>query len=261
MRIVTNGNYCIKCHRVGDFDPAANSSILREALSGWSARQSYARIPKLDFPNVPGGMQKILTPDKANAVYMAGMAFPMKDSDPDYPGLLTEARDWTVFAKITSAIAAYERSGEVCKFTSKFDDFWRACMAAGIKDPASLDSPQNPVGVLTPMEYAGFQLFKGKGNCPVCHLLDNTGRNPNSPPDRVERLPGGLLHTNIVGCTVFAAVLRALAGADVLKKTPIADYNDLLEKGNAPDTYRPTLYDFLACNALEFYSAGEQAGE
>ncbi|MEO8498499.1 MAG: hypothetical protein ABI614_25835, partial [Planctomycetota bacterium] len=46
---------------------------------------------------------------------------------------------------------------------------------------------------------------------------------------------------------------KALASADVLKKIPIADYNDLLEKGTAPDAYRPTLYDFLAHNALEFY--------
>ncbi len=52
---------------------------------------------------------------------------------------------------------------------------------------------------------------------------------------------------------------KALSSADALKKTPIADYNDLLEQGNAPDAYRPTLYDFLAHNALQFYSAGEQA--
>src|SRR5262249_26917945 len=52
---------------------------------------------------------------------------------------------------------------------------------------------------------------------------------------------------------------KVLASADVLKKIPIADYNDLLEKGTAPDSYRPTLYDFLAYNALEFYAAGEQA--
>ncbi len=52
---------------------------------------------------------------------------------------------------------------------------------------------------------------------------------------------------------------KALASADTLKKTPIADYNDLLEKGNAPDAYRPTLYDFLAYNALDFYASGEQA--
>ena len=37
---------------------------------------------------MPGGKQQILTPDKANAVYIAGMAFPMKDTDPDYPAVL-----------------------------------------------------------------------------------------------------------------------------------------------------------------------------
>ncbi|MHC4438649.1 MAG: alpha-2-macroglobulin family protein, partial [Planctomycetota bacterium] len=33
-----------------------------------------------------------------------------------------------------------------------------------------------------------------------------------------------------------------------------------LEKGTVPDSYRPTLYDFLVFEALSFYSAGEQAG-
>ena len=40
------------------------------------------------FPNVPGGLEQILTPDKANAVYVAGLVFPMKDSDPDYPAMV-----------------------------------------------------------------------------------------------------------------------------------------------------------------------------
>ena len=51
-----------------------------------------------------------------------------------------------------------------------------------------------------------------------------------------------------------------LADEQTLKKTSIAAYDELLEKGSAPDTYRPTLYDVLAHNALQFYSAGEQAG-
>ena len=62
--------------------------MLRETFAGWTAKQSYARIPQKFFPNVPGGMQQIVTPDKANAVYVAGLAFPMKDSDPDYPALV-----------------------------------------------------------------------------------------------------------------------------------------------------------------------------
>ncbi len=51
-----------------------------------------------------------------------------------------------------------------------------------------------------------------------------------------------------------------LASADQLQQIPVSDYDALLEKGNADDTYRPTLYDVLAFNALDFYSAGEQAG-
>ena len=62
--------------------------ILGETFGGWKGKQSYARIPRMNFPDVPGGLQQILTPDKANAVYVAGMAFAMKDSDPDYPALV-----------------------------------------------------------------------------------------------------------------------------------------------------------------------------
>jgi len=52
----------------------------------------------------------------------------------------------------------------------------------------------------------------------------------------------------------------ALEAEQELKAIPIEQYDDLLEKGTVPDTYRPTLYDFLAYEALSFYSAGEQAG-
>ena len=53
---------------------------------------------------------------------------------------------------------------------------------------------------------------------------------------------------------------NALSAKPALQKTPIAEYDQLLDKGTMPDAYRPTLYDFLAHEALEFYSAGEQAG-
>ncbi|GAA5506900.1 alpha-2-macroglobulin family protein [Novipirellula caenicola] len=53
---------------------------------------------------------------------------------------------------------------------------------------------------------------------------------------------------------------KALDDTDVLQNTPIADYDELIEKGTAPDDYRPTLWDFLVFEALEFYSAAEQAG-
>jgi hypothetical protein len=52
---------------------------------------------------------------------------------------------------------------------------------------------------------------------------------------------------------------KALSADKVLKATPITAWNDLLQKGTMPDSYRPTLYDFIAYQALQFYTSGEQA--
>jgi hypothetical protein len=52
---------------------------------------------------------------------------------------------------------------------------------------------------------------------------------------------------------------KALANADALKRTPVATFDDILQKGTLPDAYRPTLYDFIAQEALKFYASGEQA--
>src|SRR5262249_16713083 len=52
----------------------------------------------------------------------------------------------------------------------------------------------------------------------------------------------------------------ALANDRVLKSIPITQYDDLLVKGSAPDRYRPTLYDFLAYDALGFYGSGAEIG-
>ena len=50
----------------------------------------------------------------------------------------------------------------------------------------------------------------------------------------------------------------ALANADALKKIPIKDYADILNNGSVSDTHRPTLFDFLAHQAIAFYSLDEQ---
>ena len=50
----------------------------------------------------------------------------------------------------------------------------------------------------------------------------------------------------------------ALADEKTLKATPVSAYDDLLVKGSLPDACRPTMFDFLAYDALQFYCAGEQ---
>lgn len=54
----------------------------------------------------------------------------------------------------------------------------------------------------------------------------------------------------------FQASLGAQA---FLKATPVASFNGILVPGTVPDSYRPTLYDFIAHEALRFYTSGEQS--
>jgi uncharacterized protein YfaS (alpha-2-macroglobulin family) len=59
---------------------------------------------------------------------------------------------------------------------------------------------------------------------------------------------------------IDAHFMLALEAEQQLKTIPIDQWDYLLEKGTVPDSYRPTLYNFLVFEALSFYSAGEQAG-
>ncbi|MDA9779196.1 hypothetical protein N9D38_12195, partial [Rubripirellula sp.] len=51
---------------------------------------------------------------------------------------------------------------------------------------------------------------------------------------------------------------QVLDSSESLKDISVDQYDTLFEKGNAPDSYRPTVFDFVAHNALEFYASGEQ---
>jgi zinc protease len=73
---------------VGDFDPDKCLASLKESLSGWKAAKLYARIAMPLAGDPSGGRQSIDTPDKANATYNAGLIFPLRDDDADYPALL-----------------------------------------------------------------------------------------------------------------------------------------------------------------------------
>ncbi len=53
---------------------------------------------------------------------------------------------------------------------------------------------------------------------------------------------------------------NALADTASLRASKIAEWDDLLAGGNSPDAYRPTLWDFVAFEALRFWQSGEQAG-
>jgi zinc protease len=73
---------------VGDFEPSEVLPILGKMLDGWKAGKPYARIDRPMQHDLKAEKASIETPDKANAVYLAGLKTPIKDSDPDYPDMV-----------------------------------------------------------------------------------------------------------------------------------------------------------------------------
>ena len=72
---------------VGDFDPENTLQLVKKILSGWDSKVPYRRIDRKVADNGTGLKEDIVTPDKANAEYLAGLSFPLSDGDPDYPAL------------------------------------------------------------------------------------------------------------------------------------------------------------------------------
>lgn len=58
---------------------------------------------------------------------------------------------------------------------------------------------------------------------------------------------------------IDARLQKSLADAEALKKVPVADFAELLKAGELGDGLRPTMYDFVANLALEFYGSEEVA--
>ena len=71
---------------VGDFDPATIGTVLGEALGDWRSPAHFTRIGE-DYQPVGARAETIPTPEKANAVYVAGYGFAMRDDDSDYPAV------------------------------------------------------------------------------------------------------------------------------------------------------------------------------
>jgi zinc protease len=72
---------------VGDFDPEPTLAQMREILKDWKSDVAVKRIERAAPSDLKGAREEISTPDNINAVYLAGLAFPLKESDPEYAAL------------------------------------------------------------------------------------------------------------------------------------------------------------------------------
>lgn len=72
---------------VGDFDENEVKSLVSKELGNWKSKVNYKRVEDL-YMNPPVVNENIETPDKANAMFLAGMNLNLRDDDPDYPALI-----------------------------------------------------------------------------------------------------------------------------------------------------------------------------
>jgi len=72
---------------VGDFDEAAIKSQITKDFGKWKSNKPYTRIPA-KYNDVAKKDINIETPDKANAMFLAGCNISVKDDDPEYPALV-----------------------------------------------------------------------------------------------------------------------------------------------------------------------------
>ena len=72
---------------VGDFDLEQALLTIQDILADWTAQQSYDRLRYYVNSKFQGSTESIRTPDKANAMYFAATAIPLRDDDPAYPAL------------------------------------------------------------------------------------------------------------------------------------------------------------------------------
>jgi zinc protease len=71
---------------VGDFDAQQIASLAQELFGDWVSPRPFKRIAD-HYRDVPAINRSLDTPDKANAVFRAGLNLPLRDDQPDYPAL------------------------------------------------------------------------------------------------------------------------------------------------------------------------------
>jgi zinc protease len=72
---------------VGDFEPEVAMKIVSTGLGSWKSPKPYAQV-KNPYRKIEPVTRSFETPDKTNAVFLAGTRLNITDENPDYPALL-----------------------------------------------------------------------------------------------------------------------------------------------------------------------------
>ena len=129
---------------VGDFDADAALSQVKAILSGWESKVPVRRIERKAPPAINGARETILTPDKANATYLAGIAFALSESDADFVALRMGnymLGGGTLSSRLGTRIRQKEglSYGVSSSFTAGTQDPVATLTVSAITNPANID--------------------------------------------------------------------------------------------------------------------------
>ena len=79
----SNGEFVV----VGQFDPAQAEKLATELFGSWKSPSRYERLVT-SYQKIEPMARNFETPDKANAMFLAGFKVKMNDEDPDYPAMV-----------------------------------------------------------------------------------------------------------------------------------------------------------------------------
>ncbi len=71
---------------IGDFDEQEITKLTTQLFSDWKSPRPFKRIPSV-FRDITPANQTFQAPDKANAFFVAGFLFDMRDDNPDYAAI------------------------------------------------------------------------------------------------------------------------------------------------------------------------------
>ncbi|MEK6300004.1 MAG: pitrilysin family protein [Acidobacteriota bacterium] len=72
---------------VGDFDAKEIEKLAGDLFGSWKSPLPFSRLVAV-YKDIPAKNESFETPDKANAMFIAGMLLSLRDDDPEYPALL-----------------------------------------------------------------------------------------------------------------------------------------------------------------------------
>ncbi|HET8546833.1 MAG TPA: pitrilysin family protein [Bryobacteraceae bacterium] len=72
---------------VGDFDTAQVQKLTADLFGNWKSPQPWQHLERR-HQKIASANQSLEAPDKANAMFMAGLIMPVSDEHPDYPALV-----------------------------------------------------------------------------------------------------------------------------------------------------------------------------